>query len=59
MLCRNFEPIPIKFGFFYKFFKLFQNQAKDPVLQGVWPNFVKSCSKLSTQHKYMYIYQKM
>ena len=32
MLCRNFELIPIKFGFFYEFLKLLQNHAKDPVL---------------------------
>ena len=33
MLCKNFELIPIKIGFFYKFLKLVQNQAKVPVLQ--------------------------
>ena len=32
MLCRKFELIPIKIGFFYEFFKLLQNLAKDPVL---------------------------
>ena len=42
MLCRNFELILIKFGFLKKFLKLFQNQANDPVLHGVWPNFVKN-----------------
>ena len=29
MLCRNFELIPIKIGFFYKFLKLFKNLAKN------------------------------
>ena len=32
MLFKKFELIPIKVGFFTKFFKLLQNQAKVPVL---------------------------
>ena len=32
MLCRNFEWIPIKIGFFYEFLKLLKNLVKDPVL---------------------------
>ena len=32
MLCRKFEFIPIKIGFFYEFLKLLKNQAKVPVL---------------------------
>ena len=32
MLCRKFEMIPIKIGFFYEFSKLLQNQANEPVL---------------------------
>ena len=31
-LCRNFEPIPIKIGFFLQSLKLLKNQTKDPVL---------------------------
>ena len=45
MLCRKFELIPIKIGFFYKFLKLLKNLAKVPVLyivQAVWPNFIKN-----------------
>ena len=34
MLCRKFELIPIKIGFFYKFFKLLKNWAKVPIVQG-------------------------
>ena len=44
MLCRKFELIPIKIGFFYKFLKLLKNRAKDPVLyivHGLGPNFIK------------------
>ena len=33
MLCRKFELIPIKIGFFMNFLKLLKNQAKVPVLQ--------------------------
>ena len=32
MLCRKFELISIKIGFFYEFLKLLQNLAKHPVL---------------------------
>ena len=32
MLRRNFELIQIKIGFFYEFYKLLKNWAKDPVL---------------------------
>ena len=32
MLCRNFELIPIKIGFFNEFLKLLKNLAKDYVL---------------------------
>ena len=32
MLCRKFELIPIKIGFFYEFLILLKNWAKDPVL---------------------------
>ena len=32
MLCRKFELIPIKIGFFYEFLKLLQNLSKVPVL---------------------------
>ena len=45
MLCRKFELIPIKIGFFYEFLKLLKNQANVPVLyivQGLWPNFMKN-----------------
>ena len=37
MLCRKFELILIKIGFFYEFLKLLKNRAKDPVLlvQGI------------------------
>ena len=44
MLCRKFELIPIRFGFFYKFLKLLQNRTKVPVLivQCFWPNFAKN-----------------
>ena len=32
MLCRKFELIPIKIGFFNEFLKLLKNQVKVPVL---------------------------
>ena len=32
MLCRKFELIPIKIGFFYEFLKLLKNWVKVPVL---------------------------
>ena len=35
MLCRKFELISIKIGFFYKFFNFFQNLVKVPVLYRV------------------------
>ena len=36
MLCRKFELILIKIGFFYKFLKVLQNWAKVPVLYYSW-----------------------
>ena len=44
MLCRKFELIPIKIGFFMNFFKLLKNLAKDPVLivQDHWPIFAEN-----------------
>ena len=39
MLHRNFELIPIKIGFFYKFLKLLQNLA---ILYYSTGNFVKN-----------------
>ena len=54
MLCRKFELIPIKFGFFYEFFKLLKNLAKVPVLyivQGLRPDFIKN-DKMRILHFY-------
>ena len=44
MLCRNFELIPIKIGFFYKFLKLLKKSGQSPstIVQGVRPNFIKN-----------------
>ena len=36
MLCRKFELIPIKIGFFTDFLKLLKNRAKHPVLYSTW-----------------------
>ena len=44
MLCRKFELIPIKIGFFKKILKLLQNLVKVPALyivHGLGPNFAK------------------
>ena len=43
MLCRNFERIPIKIGFFTNF-KVAQKSGQTPctIVQGHWPNFIKN-----------------
>ena len=43
MLCRKFELILIKIGFFYEFLNLLQNWVKVPctIVQGRWPNFTR------------------
>ena len=43
MLCRNFELIPIKIGFF-RIFKVAQKLGQSPctIVYGNWPNFVKN-----------------
>ena len=42
MLCRKFEPIPIKIGFLCIFI-VAQKSGKRPytIVQGLWLNFVK------------------
>ena len=44
MMCRNFELIPIKFGFFLQIFKVAQKLGQRPwaIVQGLWPNFIKN-----------------
>ena len=44
MLCRKFELIPIKIGFFLPIFKVAQKSGKSPctIVQGHWPNFIKN-----------------
>ena len=43
MLCRNFELIPIKFGFLKKFkFALKSGQRPCTTVQGLRPNFIKN-----------------
>ena len=46
MLCRKFELIPIKIGFFLQIFKVAQKSGQRPctiIVQGLlWPNFVKN-----------------
>ena len=44
MLCRKFELIPIKIGFFLQIFKVAQKSGQSPctIVQGLWPNFVKN-----------------
>ena len=43
MSCRNFELIPIKFGFL-RIFKVAQKSGQSPctIVQGLWPNFTKN-----------------
>ena len=43
MLCRKFELIPIKIGFFTNF-KVAQESGKSPctIVHGHWPNFIKN-----------------
>ena len=43
MLCRKFELIPIKIGFFTNF-KVAQESGQSPctIVQGHWPNFIKN-----------------
>ena len=43
MLCRKFELIPIKIGFFTNF-KVAQKLGQSPctIVQGHWPNFIKN-----------------
>ena len=43
MLCRNFELIPIKIGFF-RIFKVTEKSGQSPctIVQGLWPNFAKN-----------------
>ena len=43
MLCRKFEPIPIKIRFFLQIFKVAPKSGKSPctIVQGLWPNFMK------------------
>ena len=53
MLCRNFELIPIKFEFFYEFYKLLQNLIKDPVLQ--YSVFSQISSKISRREFTIFI----
>ena len=44
MLCRKFELIPIKIGFFLQIFKVAQKSDQSPctIVQGFWPNFTKN-----------------
>ena len=44
MLCRKFELIPIKIGFFLQIFKVAQKSGQRlcTIVQGLWPNFVKN-----------------
>ena len=47
MLCRNFELIPIKFGFFMNFLRIFKvaqksDQRHCTIVQGYRPNFAKN-----------------
>ena len=47
MLCRNFELIPIKFGYFTNFLRIFKvaqksDQRHCTIVQGLWSNFVKN-----------------
>ena len=43
MLCRNFELIPIKFGFLKNFkFAPKSDQRHCTIVQGLWPNFIKN-----------------
>ena len=44
MLCRNFELIPIKIGFFLRIFKVAQKSGPRPctIVHGLGPNFVKN-----------------
>ena len=44
MLCRKFELLPIKIGFFLQFFKVAQKSGQSPctIVQGLWPNFAKN-----------------
>ena len=43
MLCRKFELIPIKIGFFMNF-KVAQKSGQSPctIVHGPWPNFMKN-----------------
>ena len=44
MLCRKFDLISIKIGFFYLIFKVAPKSGKSPctIVQGHWPNFTKN-----------------
>ena len=44
MLCRKFELILIKIGFFLRIFKAVPKSGKSPctIVQGRWPNFIKN-----------------
>ena len=44
MLHRKFELIPIKIGFFYKFFEVAQKSGQSPctIVHGLEPNFAKN-----------------
>ena len=44
MLCRKFELIPIKIGFFLQIFKVAPKSGKSPctIVQGRWLNFIKN-----------------
>ena len=44
MLCRKFELIPIKIGFFLQIFKVAPKSGKSPctIVQGLWLNFIKN-----------------
>ena len=43
MLCRKFELIPIKIGFFTNF-EVAQKSGQSPctIVHSLWPNFIKS-----------------
>ena len=44
MLCRKFELIPIKIGFFYEFLKVAPKSGQNPctIVHGLGPNFIKN-----------------
>ena len=55
MLCRKFELIPIKIGFF-RILKVAPKLGKSPctIVQGHWPNFTKNEKKRILNFYYIF-----